>query len=43
MAMITEPEYLRYWCLYGSDYRAGIFEILGAYMAVITEPEYLRY
>jgi hypothetical protein len=30
-------------CLYGSDIRAEIFEILGAYMAVILKPEYLSY
>jgi hypothetical protein len=30
-------------CLYGGDIKAGIFEILGAYMAVILKPEYLSY
>jgi hypothetical protein len=47
MAGILEQKYLRYYFkvvwVYDTEVKAGIFEILGAYMAVILTPEYLRY
>jgi hypothetical protein len=47
MAVILEPKYLRYYFqvvwVYDVDVKAGIFEILVAYMAGILTPEYLRY